>query len=146
MKGAQRYWRLRRSVTLGAQAVVFDDLKRVLLVRHGYRPGWHFPGGGVEKSESVETAIRRELVEETGVEIIGRPDFFGLYTNFKQFPSDHVALFLVPQYRQLAEPPTGWEIRERGFFELERLPTGVTGAVTRRLAELKSVGTRSTEW
>jgi nucleoside triphosphatase len=54
----------------------------------GVFPGqWGLPGGGIEPGEVAETALRRELHEEVGLEVSDiEPLFFtdGLYT--KHFP------------------------------------------------------------
>ena len=60
--------RLTRGKTLGVRAVATDAGGRVLLVRHTYTPGWHFPGGGVEKGETAVLSMQRELKEEAGIE------------------------------------------------------------------------------
>jgi 8-oxo-dGTP diphosphatase len=56
---------------LGAAAVVMHE-GRVLLIRRGQPPdegAWSIPGGAVELGESVADALRREVREETGLEI-----------------------------------------------------------------------------
>ena len=136
MRLVAAYWRLTRGATLGAQGVVIDSGNRVLLVRHGYRPGWHFPGGGIEWGEAAETALAREVREEAGVIIKGQPRLHGLFTNFGVLPSDHIALFIVREWERPSIPPPNHEIKESRFFARAEIPADTTAGTMRRLAEI----------
>ena len=142
----QRYWRHSRGLTLGAQGVVLDAENRVLLIRHTYRPGWHFPGGGVEKSETVEDALKRELLEEAGVEMEAPPELFGLYANHRIFPGDHVALFIVRSWRQMSVPKPNAEIAEQKIVPWNALPEGTNAPTRDRILEIMGTRPRSPHW
>lgn len=57
---------------VGVGAVVLDGAGRLLVVQRGHRPAagrWTLPGGRVERGERLADAVRREVAEETGLEV-----------------------------------------------------------------------------
>lgn len=123
-------------MTLGVRVVAINAQDEVCLVRHTYMPGWHFPGGGVERAETCIDAAIKEAREEAGL-IIAREDIqlVSIHANFESFPGDHVSLFVAKKWT-LVSTSTAHEIAEYGFFALDALPQGTTKATKRRLAEL----------
>ncbi len=130
------YWRFTRGMTLGVRGVVLDAGGQVFLVRHGYTPGWHFPGGGVEPGESLVGALARELKEEGNIRLVGTPPLHGIFQNPGAAGRDHVAVFVVREFEWLAPPRPSWEIAEAGFFPLNDLPEGASEGTRRRLEEI----------
>src|SRR5579871_6186411 len=99
-------------MTLGVRGVVVAPDESVLLVRHGYVAGWHFPGGGVEVGETCEEALRRELEEEARIAIDGPPELHGLYFNPKPSRRDHIAVYVVRDFAVLGQRRPDREIAE----------------------------------
>jgi ADP-ribose pyrophosphatase YjhB (NUDIX family) len=66
-------WLTQPRFAVTAGAVVSDESGRVLLLRHVLRKGsgWGIPGGFLNAGEQPEEAVRRELREETGLELDG---------------------------------------------------------------------------
>jgi ADP-ribose pyrophosphatase YjhB (NUDIX family) len=130
------YWRFARGMTLGVRAVVLDRDDRVFLVKHSYVSGWHLPGGGVEVGETFRDALRRELVEEGRIELSGEPALHGLFLNSHVSRRDHVAVYLVRQFRQDRLPEPNREIVACGFFEAGALPADTTEGTRLRISEV----------
>jgi len=115
---------------------VRDGEGRVFLVKHSYVSGWHLPGGGVEVGETMLAALTRELREEGNIEVGSSPRLFAVYFNGKISRRDHVALFVVGDFRQPSPPRANAEIIDHGFFSLDALPEDTSAATRARIAEV----------
>jgi 8-oxo-dGTP pyrophosphatase MutT (NUDIX family) len=130
------YWRFARGMTLGVRAVVLDRDNRVFLVKHSYVAGWHLPGGGVEVGETFRDALQRELMEEGRIEPMGEPALHGIFLNSHVSRRDHVAVYLIRQFRQDRLPDANREIIACGFFEAGALPADTTRGTRLRITEV----------
>lgn len=135
-RGFHLYWRIARGMTLGVRGIVLDDDNRVFLVRHSYVDGWHLPGGGVEVGETFLEALRRELVEEGRIELMDTPVLHGVFFNGHVSRRDHVAVYVVRQFRQDRLPAPNHEIVECGFYDAGALPVETTWGTRLRIAEV----------
>lgn len=126
-------------MTLGVRIIATNAENKICLVRHTYINGWHLPGGGVERGETIYEAAIKELAEEVG--LLAEPKnmkLLSVHANQTNFKGDHVALFHCNIWE--AKHPIGHilnprEIAEWGFFGIDELPTETTRATKERIAE-----------
>lgn len=120
-----RRWLTRRvqpTFTVSAAGIITNDRGEVLLLNHFLRPasGWGLPGGFMKTGEQPEAALRRELLEETGVELSD--------VRLVQVRTLHRHIEVIFTAKAVGEPAVrSREIIELGWFEADKMP-GETGA------------------
>lgn len=140
------FFLLRRSLTLGVRAIVQTGDGKFLLVRHTYTPGWHFPGGGVEIGQTIEQALRSELRQETGLDLVGKPILLGVFYNNLISRRDHVLVYHCDVKGSLQERPMGIEISAVKYFHYDELPIDTERGTARRIKEIIAGGKQSEQW
>jgi 8-oxo-dGTP diphosphatase len=115
--------------TLGVGGIVLDDgppgPERILLIQRDQEPnrgGWTIPGGFVETEEAAETAVVREVKEETGLDcaVVG---LVGFRNRADPESNTSYAVFLLKCVGgRIRREPTP-EIARAGFFGLSELET-----------------------
>lgn len=117
--------------SVGAICCLERDDGALLLVRQSYRNGWGLPGGLLQRGEGPADAVRREVLEEIGIEItlvgepavVVEPEPRRVDVVFRARPTDPAA----------SEPtPRSVEITEARWFaptELPELQAEASGAL-----------------
>jgi ADP-ribose pyrophosphatase YjhB (NUDIX family) len=108
---------VQTSFTVSAAAIVTNEEGKVLLLNHVLRPdsGWGYPGGFVNKGEQAEDAIRREVREETGI------DLDKLELHDVRNSGTHIEIIFVA--KSVGEPEVrSREIIELGWFGIDDFP------------------------
>ncbi|MTI49920.1 NUDIX domain-containing protein [Sporosalibacterium faouarense] len=124
-------WRITKPTTLGVRVLMIEQGK-VLLVKHTYQDYWYLPGGGVKKGEIFEDAIKREVKEELGAELINYK-LFGVYNNFFEYKNDSIIIFSSDEFSFTGN--TDKEIEKYQLFEVSELPNNVSRGTRRRIQE-----------
>jgi len=140
------YFLFYRPLTLGARCVILNTENEILLVKHSYTPGWHLPGGGVEKGETIVAALIREVREEAGIELFETPRLHGIYFNVKVSKRDHVAIYVAGTFKKAANHSGSKEISKISFFDLNDLPEDIDPGTASRIAEVTGKQAVSDTW
>lgn len=104
---------------VAVSGIVTDSRGRILLVK-GDRRGWEPPGGQVELGEDLVDALKREILEESGVEVEA-VKLVGVYSNLGR-PERGLAEQVNFAFRCVwvgGEPCAGDECTEAGWFEAD---------------------------
>ncbi len=120
---------------IGAAVVVFNEQDEILLLKHAYhgRYPWALPGGWVNRRETPDVAVVRELREETGLAATVGPAVLFLRTP----PGFSLNIFFVATQPE-GEIELSYEATDYGWFSADSLPTAQMYRNT-RLAVQKAV-------
>ncbi|MGI9401858.1 MAG: NUDIX domain-containing protein [Rhizobiaceae bacterium] len=135
-----------KPLSVGVRALIEDDKERILLIKHTYVPGWHFPGGGVEPGETAQSAVEREVHEEARVRITRPPELVGVYLNVRFSKRDHVLLFRSRDWEITENFVPTLEIADMKLFPRDNLPTDLSMGTAKRMDEIFNAKPPSLHW
>ncbi len=110
-----------RNPTVGVAVIIVENQQLLLVRRRGsYEGKWCIPCGHVEWDEDIKETARRELKEETGLEVeVG--EVFEVHSNFHDRDHQTVGVWFLGKVKGGNLNP-GSDSSEAKFFHLDELP------------------------
>ncbi|UTR13723.1 NUDIX hydrolase [Salipaludibacillus sp. LMS25] len=121
-----------RPLILTGAAVIIMNERDEMLLQHRIDGGWGLPGGLMELGETMEQTARREVAEETGLQlgkltllnVFSGPEFYYKLENGDEFYAVSVIFVTNTFSGEVVMDET--ESRDLQFFSLAHLPKDVT--------------------
>lgn len=124
--------------SVSVAGIVIRDDGRVLVIKRDDNGHWEAPGGVLELDESFEAGVRREVLEETGLEVTVER-LTGVYKNMT-----HGIVALVYRCRPAGgEPRSTDEAREIRWMTTEEVNSAMTPAFAVRVVDALGGGPHS---
>ncbi len=122
-------------------ATVFNTNNCVLLVRRAKNPGkgmWGIPGGAVEPGEKLTSAVKRELLEETGI-VVDPIEMITFIERVHRDKADRVQYhYIIFEYLCRVDdvtPKPSDDVDEAIWVDLEDVKTFPVPDITREVIE-----------
>ena len=118
-------------IKIAVDAIVFGYSKAegvsVLLIKRKYPPykdSWAIPGGFILEDESLEDAVKRELLEETGIEVnyLEQLYTFGAPKRDPRQRIISIAYFALVKSSRFQQLKASSDAKEAGWFSITKLP------------------------
>jgi len=114
---------MRKCITLTVDAIIPYEGRIVLIKRKNepFKDFYALPGGIVEYGETVEEALKREVKEETGLDVEVKR-LVGVYSSPERDPRGHfvsICFLAIPKGGELRAMS---DAREIALFELDKIP------------------------
>ena len=114
-----------RNPLLTVDAIIETPSGIVLIKRKNPPYGWALPGGFVDYGESLEDAVVREAVEETGLDIKITEQFHA-YSDPSRDPRHHtVSVVFIAESRDDRIPEAMDDAADVGIFRTDSLPESI---------------------
>jgi 8-oxo-dGTP diphosphatase len=120
------------SIKVAVDAIVFgyskNDGVSILLIKRKYPPyknSWAIPGGFILEKESLEDAVKRELLEETGIKVnyLEQLYTFGAPQRDPRQRIISIAYFALVKSSQFRQLKASTDAEEAQWFSISKLPT-----------------------
>ncbi|MBD2294753.1 NUDIX hydrolase [Anabaena sphaerica FACHB-251] len=96
---------------------------RIVLIRRSDDGCWSLPGGMVDWGEDISSAVRRELMEETGLELLKIRRLVGVYSAPDRDPRIHsICIVVEAEVQGEMKPQDNLEVLEIQAFPPSSLP------------------------
>ncbi len=107
----------QQKFTVSAAAIIINENREILLLDHIFRSAssWGVPGGFLNSGEQPEEAVRREIREETGLEL-HNIEMFRVRTIHR-----HIEILFRARAIGKAEVKSS-EIKEAAWFQIDKIP------------------------